>query len=238
MSSAAVLNDLTVRPHPEDALSLEDVTAGYGTGPVFDRLSLRLQCGRIVGVLGPNGAGKTTLLRLTMGLLPPASGTVTVLGRELRSDADRAWARLRIGYVPQIQSPTALPITVADSVLLGRWGRSFRFLKRPNREDREVVQETLALVGISELAERDLATLSGGQRQRAALARALARRPRLLLMDEPTTYLDREAQQELVQLIERLHERLQITTLVVTHGLEAGWRFDRTVQLGEGGLDE
>ena len=238
MSSADLLNDLTVRPHPDDALCLQAVTAGYGSQPVFDRLSLQLQCGRIVGVLGPNGAGKTTLLRLVLGLLAPVSGTVAVLGRELRNDADRAWARLRIGYVPQIQSPTALPITVADSVLLGRWGRSFRFLKRPSREDREVVHETLALVGIAELAERDLATLSGGQRQRAALARALVRRPRLLLMDEPTTYLDREAQRELVQLIERLHQRLHITTLVVTHGLEAGWRFDRTVRLSGGGLDD
>ncbi len=235
MSSPAFLNDLAVTPHDEDAITLHRVSAGYGDGPVLTDLSLRIHCGELVGMLGPNGAGKTTVLRVAMGLLVPAAGRVAVLGRPLDTAADRSWVRLRIGYVPQVQAPPALPITVADSVLLGRWGRSFRFLRRPTREDRALVRETLELVGMAELAARDLAALSGGQRQRAALARALVRRPRLLLMDEPTTYLDQEAQRDLVRLIERLHDQLNITTVVVTHGREAGWRFDRTVYLNDGG---
>ncbi len=235
MSSPAFLTDLTVTPHNEDAVTLDGVSAGYGEGPVLTDLSLRIHCGKLVGLLGPNGAGKTTVLRIAMGLLVPTAGQVAVLGRRLDSATDRSWVRLRIGYVPQVQAPPALPITVADSVLLGRWGCSFRFLRRPSREDRALVRETLGLVGMGELAARDLAALSGGQRQRAALARALARRPRLLLMDEPTTYLDQEAQRDLVQLIERLHAQLNITTVVVTHGREAGWRFDREIHLTNGG---
>ena len=231
------------------AITLTNIEAGYGSTPVLRDFSFSVERGELVGVVGPNGSGKTTLLKVLLGLIEPACGTVQVLGRTIsghngsngslrygRVSSERARIRKMIGYLPQMHAPPALPVTVAEAVLLGRWGHSFAWLRRPHADDRRVVDECLELVGMRELARRDLKTLSGGQRQRTSLARALARRPQMLLMDEPTTYLDKDAKADLMVRIMELHELLGITTIMVTHEDIPGRGFDRVLRMEEGYL--
>lgn len=219
------------------AIELQNISAGYDQ-EVLQKANLIVPRGSYVGIFGPNGAGKSTLLKVICGLLQPTQGELRILERSIRSNKDRDWIRRQIGYLAQIQAPGQLPITVMDSVLLGRWGRFFSGLKRPGKEDRRRVAETLELVGIAALAHRDLRQLSGGQRQKVALARALVRDPEILLMDEPTTYLDPEAQEALVEQIKELHGRLQLTILVVTHQIQHPWGFSQTWHMQHGLLNE
>ncbi len=239
----------------EEVIALSGVHAGYGSTPVLRDFSLTVRRGELVGVVGPNGSGKTTLLKVLLGLVEPTAGRVAILGRTIygnrgpddeeagaappprRGLARRERARVRrtTGYLPQLQAPPALPITVHDAVLLGRWGR-FSWLRRPGPEDRRITAECLKMVGMHELSGRDLKTLSGGQRQRTSLARALARRPEMLLMDEPTTYLDKSAKADLMVRIMDLHELLGITTVMVTHEDLPGRAFDRVLRMEEGYL--
>lgn len=240
---------------PEAVIALSGVHAGYGSTRVLHDFSLTVHRGELVGVVGPNGSGKTTLLKVLLGLVEPTGGRVEILGRTIsggretgrrtrdmngslrRRLARRERARVRrtIGYLPQLQAPPALPITVDEAVLLGRWGR-YSWLRRPDSEDRRIAAECLEMVGMAELARRDLKTLSGGQRQRTSLARALARRPEMLLMDEPTTYLDKSAKADLMVRIIDLHELLGITTIMVTHEEVPGRDFDRVLRMEEGYL--
>ena len=230
-------------------IALADIEAGYGGTPVLRDFSFSVGRGELVGVIGPNGSGKTTLLKVLLGLIEPKRGTVQILGRTIsRHDAsngsrrhghvtaERSRIRRMIGYLPQMHAPPALPVSVEEAVLLGRWGHSFAWSRRPGVEDRRVVDECLELVGMRELARRDLKTLSGGQRQRTSLARALARRPQMLLMDEPTTHLDKDAKADLMARIIDLHELLGITTIMVTHEDIPGRGFDRVLRMEEGYL--
>jgi ABC-type Mn2+/Zn2+ transport system ATPase subunit len=231
------------------AITLSNIEAGYDATPVLRELSFSVRRGELVGVVGPNGSGKTTLLKVLLGLIEPTSGTVEILGRRIsgsdaagrsasrnRAPAERARARRLIGYLPQMHAPPALPVTVTEAVLLGRWGHSYAWLRKPGAEDRRVVDECLEMVGMLDFSGRDLKTLSGGQRQRTSLARALARRPEMLLMDEPTTYLDRNAKADLMVRIIELHELLGITTVMVTHEDVPGRSFDRVLRMEEGYL--
>ncbi len=199
------------------AILLRDVTAGYDHQLVLDSVSLQINRSESVAILGENGTGKTTLLRLILGLVRPWLGTIEVEGRPIASEADRRWIRQRIGYVPQGSVPGKLPITVEDAVLLGRWGEAFSFLKRPKRQDRDITVHMLELVGIADLRYKDCRELSGGQIQRLNIARALARTPGILLLDEPSTYLDQRAQVTLVELLSNIRRELDLTIVVVSH---------------------
>lgn len=199
------------------AVELIDVVAGYGAVRVLSGVSTRVEAGEFVGIWGPNGAGKTTLFRVIMGLLIPWRGTVRLFGSPLESERARRWARRQVGYVAQELAPGALPISVFDAVLLGRWGRTFGGLRRPTQQDKEIVTEWIERVGLGHKQKSDLRELSGGQRQRVALARALACNPTLLILDEPTTHLDAQARDELIALVQHLHNELKLTTLMVSH---------------------
>jgi len=207
-------NATDVRP---PAILLEGVSAGYGSQLVLDSVDLLLPRGQSIAVFGENGAGKTTLLKLILGLIKPWSGTVEVAGRRIESEADRRWLRQRIGYVPQGSIPGKLPITVQDAVLLGRWGKAFSYLKRPNKHDREAASRMLELVGIADLGHKDCRELSGGQIQRMNIARALVREPEILLLDEPSTYLDKSSQTALAELLCKIRQCLQLSIVVVSH---------------------
>lgn len=199
------------------AILLRDVTAGYGHQLVLNSVSLEVDRCESVAILGENGTGKTTLLRLILGLLKPWSGSICVEGRQIVSEIDRRWVRQRIGYVAQGSAPGRLPITVEDAVLLGRWGRAFSFLRRPRRQDREAAIHMLQLVGIADMRRKDCRELSGGQIQRLNIARALVRTPGILLLDEPSTYLDKKAQAALVELLLGLRRRLELAVVIVSH---------------------
>ncbi len=218
-------------------LELIDVRVGYGNTPVVEGVSLRVESGEFLLLQGENGAGKSTILKTILGLLRPTAGEVHVLGRSLTGvgAASRARAvRRRIGYLAQVHDPPALPMTVAEAVLLGRWGSSFGGVKRPRASDRRAAARALDQVGMSELARRDVRALSGGQRQRVALAGALSREPALLLMDEPTTHLDVEAQADLGRRIVALNRDHGISVLLVSHGSFSESAADRVVRLAGG----
>jgi zinc/manganese transport system ATP-binding protein len=201
----------------DPALVLEAVTAARGGRVVWSEGTFSIPSGAIVGVIGPNGSGKTTLLEMILGMLPPASGRMTVLGREpSRGDP-------RIGYVPQSYTASiGDAIRCRDLVTLGlsgaRWG-----LGRLSPEERARVDAALTAVGASDVAGRRMSRLSGGQQQRAAIAQALVGGPELLLLDEPLANLDVRNQHEIVKLLARLQEdagsKHPVTILVVAHDL-------------------
>jgi zinc transport system ATP-binding protein len=191
---------------PADALiATHDLALGYGGEAVVEGVSLAIRPGEFWCLIGPNGCGKSTLLRGLLGLLAPARGTIEI--------ASRLGRGARIGYVPQRSEPSnALPTTVRELVTLGLVHSHV-----PRAERAAAVAAALAEVGIAELAARSFWSLSGGQRQRALLARALVRRPELLVLDEPTEGLDVATQQALLATLDRLHQSGRLALVVVTH---------------------
>ncbi|MFZ5634081.1 MAG: metal ABC transporter ATP-binding protein [Bacillota bacterium] len=222
-----------------EALSLSGVGAGYGKERVLSSLSLSVKKGECLAILGENGAGKTTLFRAILYLLPDLVGAIRVLGRPIKTPEDGAWVRSQVGYVPQGQGKGRLPISVFDAVMLGRWGKSFAYLRRPTARDRELTAAMLDVVGLQDFRFKDCRSLSGGQIQRVNIARALVREPLILLLDEPTTYLDGTSRDVLTQLIDQVRKKWPLTILMITHdGEYARQLADRVVHLCRGRIEE
>jgi len=198
------------------ALEFDAVSFGYGPAPVVREVSLQVLDGTFVALVGANGSGKTTLMRLGLGLLRPSSGAVRLFG----VDADRFHARWQVGYVPQrAGADTALPVSVVETVrtgLAGRFGPVWRF----SRAHHERIEHVLDLMGLQDGRHRRLSQLSGGQQQRALIARALVTRPRLLVLDEPTTGVDAEARAVLRDSLEHLVKVERIAVVYVSHDPE------------------
>ncbi len=195
------------------ALELRGVDFSYGQGPlVLAGVDLLVEQGEFVAIAGPNGGGKTTLLRLALGLERPSRGQVILFGEPARSFRDRT----SIGYLAQrTKIGLHAPATVRDVVEAGR--APLRPYGRLHRVDHDAVDQALDRVGLRALSRRRLSSLSGGQQQRAFIAKALAAHPRLLVLDEPTTGVDVEAQEALGALLHQLHEDLGVTILYVSH---------------------
>lgn len=213
--------------HRPDAPVVEfrNVTIRYDGGkPALEDATFALARGERVAVVGPNGAGKSTVLKAIAGILPPTAGSVDVYGAV-------AGGHICIGYVPQrSQVDWNFPVTVAEVVMMGRVARMGLF-RQPGRHDRRLVAESLAQVGMTDLAGRQIGELSGGQQQRAFIARALAQEAELLLMDEPLTGLDVPSQEAIFNILDLLRAR-GLTVLVSTHDLQlAAERFDRLMLL-------
>jgi len=214
------------------SLVAEDVTLAYGDRTVVEHLDLTLAPGRITAIVGANGCGKSTLLRALARLLAPREGRVVLDGKALTTLHPKAVARV-LGLLPQ--SPIAPEgILVADLVGRGRNPHQ-KLLASWNKEDYKAVADALEATGIADLAERPVDELSGGQRQRVWIAMALAQDPDILLLDEPTTFLDVTHQIEVLDLLHDLNIRRGTTIAMVLHDLNLAARYaDELVAVHEG----
>lgn len=189
---------------PSALVRLQNASFGYGGRAVVSDVDLTIEPGDFLGIVGPNGSGKTTLFRGIVGLIPPLCGRV-----------DRAAGG--IGYVPQRETLDPIyPMCVDEVVHMGGYGR-LRGLRRIARADRELAQGCLDRVGLAEHARDPFAALSGGQRQRVLIARALMTRPQILLLDEPTSGVDRGAQARILELLVELNQNERLAILLVSH---------------------
>ncbi|WP_245860378.1 ABC transporter ATP-binding protein [Methanosarcina spelaei] len=214
-------------------LEVKSLAFSYGNRPIFENVSFSLKKGEIMCILGPNGAGKSTLIKCIAGILKPDNGSVFIQGKDTVSLGVRGIAR-NIGYVPQ-QNEVVFPFTVLDFVVMGRAPHLSMFAS-PGAEDIKLAKESLAMVGISDLAERPVAKLSGGQSQMVLIARALVQKPALLLLDEPTSHLDFGNQilvLETVQKLASLGMSIVMNTHMPDHAFLLG---DRAAALSGGRL--
>jgi len=195
-------------------LTIEHVTAGYQRQLALRDVSFRVYEDDFIGIIGPNGGGKTTLLKLILGLISPIKGTVS---RSISPD--------RIGYLPQVnQFDEQFPITVREVV---QSGLAKGLLSFGNRESGKRVGEVIETVGMTGLAERPIGELSGGELQRTMLARAIVSSPKLLVLDEPNTYVDNRFEQELYRLLKDLNKNIAI--LLVSHDVGTLSPFIRSI---------
>ena len=200
------------------AVHVEDLTVSYHEKPVLWDIDLDVPPGVLAAVVGPNGAGKSTLLKTILGLVEPTAGHVYVHGRPYREQ------RQRVGYVPQRSSVDwDFPTTALDVVTMGLYGR-LGWLRRPGRKEVERARESLALVGMVDFADRQIAQLSGGQQQRVFLARALVQDADVYFLDEPMAGVDATTERAIVDLLRELRDAGK-TVLVVHHDLQTVTRY-------------
>ncbi|MGQ5694490.1 ABC transporter ATP-binding protein [Rhodococcus erythropolis] len=215
-------------------LVAQNLTLGYGDRIIVDGLDLEIPTGVITTVIGPNGCGKSTLLRALGRLLKPKGGSVILDGKAISSMKTKEVARV-LGMLPQ--TPVAPEgLTVADLVSRGRHPHQ-SWIRQWSADDEGEVAEALELTGVSDLADRPVDQLSGGQRQRAWISMALAQGTDILLLDEPTTYLDLAHSMEVLDLVDQLHEEMGRTVVMVLHDLNLAVRYsDHLIVMRDGAV--
>ena len=192
-------------------VEIRNLSAGYGQNIVLHNVNLSIYKYDFVGVIGPNGGGKTTLLKAILGLLSPIAGEIVFTESMTESNTHR------IGYLPQINNiDRKFPVTVYDVVRSGLMSRK-RIIGRYSSKENERANDLMSEMGISDIRNKAIGELSGGQIQRALLCRALVNDPKLLILDEPNTYVDNRFERELYEKLKILNEKLAI--LLVSHDL-------------------
>ncbi len=193
--------------HSKAVLEFHKVSFSYGNIKVLDEISFHIHEKKVTALTGKNGAGKTTILKLILGLEKPSSGEITLFGKPAVQE------RSKVGYVPQqVLYDPAFPVSVREVVLMGRVKP---FSRKYSREDKDAVNDALRQAEIEDIAERSFTALSGGQRRRVLVARALASKPELLIMDEPTANMDEDSENRLSSVLSSLKGKSSI--LIVTH---------------------
>ncbi|MFJ3580207.1 ABC transporter ATP-binding protein [Streptomyces rubiginosohelvolus] len=207
------------------------VTVGYGDRTVIDQLDVAIPSGVITTIIGPNGCGKSTLLRTLTRLLKPTGGTVVLDGEDIGTLRTKDVAK-KLGLLPQ--APVAPEgLIVADLVARGRHPHQ-SWLRQWSSDDADVVRRALAMTGVADLADRTVDSLSGGQRQRVWISMTLAQGTDLLLLDEPTTYLDLAHAIDVLDLVDDLHES-GCTVVMVLHDLNLATRYSDNLVVMRGG---
>ncbi|MBN1160796.1 MAG: ABC transporter ATP-binding protein [Dehalococcoidales bacterium] len=202
------------------SIDIDNAVVSFREDIALRGVSLKVKHGEFIGVVGPNGAGKTTLLTIVNGMGKLLHGRVVVLGQNLTSGNGHS-LRKKVGYVAQVETiDPRMPMIVREVAMIGRYGRLGLF-RRPGKTDWEIVDKALELVGMTHLAKRPIGHLSGGEQQRVAIARCLAQEPEIFLLDEPTASLDWKAKTDIMELVKRIHDLRNLTTLFVTHDLSA-----------------
>lgn len=193
-------------------IEVEGVGVRFRGHTILEDVNLAIYPDDFYAIIGPNGGGKTTLLKVILGLLTPSRGTVRILG------GTGPAARRNLGYVPQFRTfDFEYPITVREMVLSGRLGHITRIPRRYGADDHARTEEALKTLNITDLADRQIRSLSGGEQQRAIIARALVGDPKVLLLDEPTVYVDAPTTTQFYGILDGLRERMAI--VLVTHDI-------------------
>ncbi len=225
------------------AYSLEDVTFSYSRGKraeleaALKGLSCLILSGRVLGILGPNGSGKSTLLKLLARVYQPQKGAIEILGESLSGLSQLNVAK-RVALVPQ-ETLQVFPFTIAEMVLMGRsphhqgWGG----WHWEDSQDWAVAQNAMEELDVAHLGHRLVTEVSGGERQRAVIARALVQEPQILLLDEPTAFLDLHHQLDIARIIKRLNRERGLTVILVSHDLNLASQYcDQVLLLNHGRL--
>ena len=187
-------------------IEFKDATLGYGARMILSQINWAIYKNDFIGMVGPNGSGKTTLLRSVLGILKPIKG-----------ECVRHEKNLNFGYVPQKEHlDTIYPFTAFEVVLMGTYANLGLF-RRPGKKDADFARQCLDHVGIGHLEKTLFKNLSGGQKQRTLIARALAARPEVLILDEPTNGMDLISQKSILDLISQLHRNDKLTIIMVSH---------------------
>jgi zinc transport system ATP-binding protein len=206
--------------HGREIIRIRDLSFSYDARPFLEDIHLTIYADDFLGIIGPNGGGKTTLLKLILGILRPDSGTIEAFGGTPHE------GRVGIGYLSQfVDIDFDFPITAREVVLLSRLGG--RLVRRYSQEDKQAAEDALRQMEIWDLRNRKLNELSGGEKQRVFVARALANRPRLLLLDEPMSNIDIHVQEAFYEILKELHRDIAI--VVVDHNLDMLSRFVKEV---------
>ncbi len=212
----------------------DGLVVGYGGEPLIQDESVVAQPGSVTALVGPNGSGKSTLIRVLADQLAPEDGAVLVDGEDARGLDKKEFAR-RVGILSQGHRPPG-GMTVEELVVHGRYPHR-GFFESLTEEDREAVERSLTLAGVERLRGRELGSLSGGQRQLARIAMVLAQDTDVLLLDEPTTFLDLRHQLEVMSVVEALRDEGETTVVVVLHDINQAVRYsDRVVVLKDGAV--
>ena len=221
------------RTEPVPALEIVGLSLSFGETDILKDVTFDIPRGRFLSIVGPNGAGKTTLLRCVMGVTTDWAGEVLVDGRPVGFHRRKDLARL-ISYVPQ-SDDTWFPFTGRELVMMGRYPYLSPFTP-PSRTDVEVVERTLEATGTTSLADRDMRTLSGGERQKILIAGALAQEAGIMLLDEPTTFLDPRHTGEILSILADLNKS-GVTVVMVTHDINhAAYYADSVTALVDGSV--
>ena len=183
---------------------------------ILSNISLEIFSGQYIAIIGPNGGGKTTLIRMLLGLEKPSSGEIRIFGKKLKNFKE--WHK--IGYVPQRAShvDSSFPATVLDIVKMGRTSQR-KLFSTFSQEDKNLVHDAMLKMDVLDLTDKMIGTLSGGQRQRVMIARALASKPEILILDEPNTGVDILSQKSFYALLRKLNKENNITIVFITHDI-------------------
>lgn len=210
----------------------QDIVVSYGEKIALNKVNVKVNTGEIATIIGPNGSGKSTLVKAISRCIKLQSGRVEISGENIRTMDSKDIAK-KMAILPQVKTP-ASDISVESLVSYGRYPH-LKFGKRLSKKDKDIVHWAMENTGLVQLKDRDVVTLSGGERQRAWIAMALAQKPEILILDEPTTYLDISYQMEVLELVKELNKTLGLTVIMVLHDLNQAARYsDRIYVLKQG----
>lgn len=212
----------------------ERLCVSYGEKKILKEVDFKVNDGEIVSIIGPNGSGKSTLLKALSRCLKPSSGAIYLDNRNIYSIHTKRVAQ-KLAILPQVKNVSA-DVTVENLISYGRYPH-LGFRKKLLKEDKKIVDWAIEKTGLQRLRKRFVATLSGGERQRAWIAMSVAQKPKILLLDEPTTYLDVSYQLEVLELVKDLNKSLNIAVIMVLHDLNQAARYsDKIFAIKDGRL--
>lgn len=212
-------------------IKLKDINAGYGNNIILNNMNCSFKEGEITSVVGMNGCGKSTLLKVISGLIEPISGEIMVQDKNIRNLSDKERAKL-ISYLPQSRNT---PVISAERMVLHGRFPYLSYPRRYSREDKEIAQAAMERVGILDLKDKNMSELSGGERQKVYIAMALTQDTKIILLDEPTTFLDITYQLELLKLLTELRNDGK-TVITVIHDLSLALRYSNKIIVMQEGM--